>query len=51
MLIYNAGVLHEGVLDKLADVTAARLQDTFATNTFGPLLLTQALVKQVRGRG
>lgn len=33
--------------DKLETVTQENLQQTFAVNTFGPLLLTQALVDNV----
>ena len=47
VLIYNAGVLHETMQTKLAEVTAQMLTDTLATNTVGPLLVTQALAKQV----
>lgn len=50
VLIYNAGVLRETMQTKLPDVTAQMLTDTFATNTIGPLLVTQALAKQVSTR-
>ena len=47
VLVYNAGVLHETMQTKLPEVTAQMLTDTLTTNTVGPLLVTQALAKQV----
>ncbi len=41
LLINNAGVLHSG--ERFGTLSAAHLEDSFRTNTAGPLLLTEAL--------
>ncbi|TXH68184.1 MAG: SDR family oxidoreductase [Lysobacteraceae bacterium] len=41
LLINNAGVLHSG--ERFGHLSAAYLDDSFRTNTAGPLLLTEAL--------
>jgi NAD(P)-dependent dehydrogenase (short-subunit alcohol dehydrogenase family) len=41
LLINNAGVLHSG--ERFGQLSAAHLDDSFRTNTSGPLLLTEAL--------
>jgi NAD(P)-dependent dehydrogenase (short-subunit alcohol dehydrogenase family) len=43
VLINNAAILQTWQ-GSILDVTAAELRDTFATNTIGPILLTQALL-------
>lgn len=42
-----AGVMPPPTADGLRSVTQESLQSTFAVNTFGPLLLTQALIDNV----
>jgi NAD(P)-dependent dehydrogenase (short-subunit alcohol dehydrogenase family) len=42
-------VLQDKMQGKLADVTPLMLRDTFATNTFGPFIVTQELLKHVSG--
>jgi NAD(P)-dependent dehydrogenase (short-subunit alcohol dehydrogenase family) len=45
ILILNAGVLHRG---GVADTTPEALSESFAVNTQAPLLLTQALLPELR---
>ncbi len=54
VLVNNAGVLLESTkagTSSVFDVPLALLQETFATNVHGPLLLAQALVPGMRQRG
>ena len=45
LLVNCAGVLHSG--ERFGTLTAANLEDSFRTNTMGPLLLTQALASSL----
>jgi NAD(P)-dependent dehydrogenase (short-subunit alcohol dehydrogenase family) len=45
VLVLNAGVLRRG---GVADTTLVDMQETLAVNTFAPVLLTQALLAQLR---
>jgi NAD(P)-dependent dehydrogenase (short-subunit alcohol dehydrogenase family) len=47
VLVNNAGTAYEGFAHGIADITPKTLTDTFTLNTFGPILVTQALLKQV----
>jgi NAD(P)-dependent dehydrogenase (short-subunit alcohol dehydrogenase family) len=43
----HAGVMEPHESDTLETVNIAKLQKTFAVNTFGPLLFTQALLPNI----
>ncbi|KAJ8115561.1 hypothetical protein OPT61_g2820 [Boeremia exigua] len=47
LLLNVAGVMYPHESDTLDKVTLTKLQKTFAVDTFGPLLLTQALLPNV----
>ncbi|KAF2994932.1 hypothetical protein E8E13_001554 [Curvularia kusanoi] len=47
LLLNVAGVMYPQDSDTLDKVTLTKLQKTFAVNTFGPLLLTQALLPSI----
>jgi NAD(P)-dependent dehydrogenase (short-subunit alcohol dehydrogenase family) len=49
LLINNAGVLHSG--ERFGTLSAAHLEDSFRTNTSGPLLLTEALAPTLSDGG
>ena len=47
LLLNVAGIMFPDHSDTLDKVTVTKLQKTFAVNTFGPLLLTQALLPNI----
>ena len=49
LLINNAGVLHSG--ERFGALSAAHLEDSFRTNSAGPLLLTEALAPTLSDGG
>jgi short-subunit dehydrogenase len=48
ILVNNAGVLEGG---SVLDIPGANMHSQFEVNVFGPLLLTQAIAKQMVKRG
>jgi NAD(P)-dependent dehydrogenase (short-subunit alcohol dehydrogenase family) len=46
-MLISIGVMEPHETDTLETVNLAKLQKTFAVNTFGPLLLTQALLPNI----
>lgn len=46
VLVNNAGAAFEDFSMGIADITPKVLNDTFSLNTFGPILVTQALLQQ-----
>ncbi|CAN9440343.1 unnamed protein product [Alternaria alternata] len=48
LLLHVAGVMSPPSSDSLTTVSLSTLQNTFSVNTFGPILLTQALLPNLR---
>jgi NAD(P)-dependent dehydrogenase (short-subunit alcohol dehydrogenase family) len=51
VLVNNAGAAFEDFGHGIPDITPKTLNDTFSLNTFGPILVTQALLKHVGWTG